>query len=234
MPYLRQLIPLGGRTAYPLVWLEAGRQDKNLLDLYGHDSSLYYHSIKGNADAVIVTRDSYAAMSPREGLCMLFELKKVVKPQAVFQAACQLVVSTILSPDWQPVVVLTDLAEHWQLFWMDGKTVQHARLPSRPAAVAVIKGCVQQAAAQAAGDELPASLALPEVLARRKAADLVGNVLAAASGVGAVHADLLDLHGMLPAEEMQDVYARLLLRQVSMLPVFSTSECRDAVASMYS
>ncbi|WIA36193.1 hypothetical protein OEZ86_007533 [Tetradesmus obliquus] len=50
----------------------------------------------------------------------------------------------------------------------------------------------------------------------------------------AVNPDLLDLADMLPAEEMQDVYARVLLQQVSRLPVFSTTEFKVAAASMYS
>lgn len=233
--HLKELIPLGGQTSAPLVWLEGGNKNKGLLDLQGHGASLYYSSITGNTDVVIITRDSYDAMCPREGLCILFELKKVVVTDAVYQAACELIVAAILSPSWQPVVVLTDLAEHWQVFWMSDTTVKHARLSSRRAAVAVIRGCVQQAAAQASGQKLEAPVTLPAVLAGRKVADLEGRVRAAALGGGAaVNPDLLDLQDMLPAEEMREVYAQVLLRQVSMLPAFSNMGHKGAGASMFS
>jgi len=235
LPYLKQLIPFDGQRRYPLVWLEAGSMNKGLLDLQGFEDRLYYSSITGNADVVIITRDSYDAKCPREGLCMLFELKKEVELNAVFQAACELIAAAILSPSWQPIVVLTDLAEHWQVFWMSGATVKHAMLLDRGAAAAVIKGCVQQAAAQASGQELEDPVALPPVLADRQVADLQGRVHAAAVGEGAaVNPDLLGLDDMLPAGEMQEVYAQVLLRQVSMLPAFSSMGHKGHVAGMYS
>lgn len=236
LPYLQQLIPLGEQRRSPLVWLEAGGKSRGLLDLKGHEASLCYSSITGNTDAAIITRDSYDAKCPREGLCVLFELNKVVGSDAVYQAACELIVAAILSPSWQPVVVLTDLEQHWQVFWMSGMTVKHALLPGRRAATAIIKGCVQQAAAKASGQDLSAPVALPAVLAGREVADLEGRVRAAAWGAGAaVNPDLLDLQDMLPAEEMREVYAQVLLQQVSMLPVFSSAAQQGGVASnMYS
>ena len=97
---------------------------------------------------------------------------------------------------------------------------------------------MDQAATAASGKELPVQqqlapqLALPAVLADRKVPDLAHNVQNAAGA--AVNPDLLDLADMLPAEEMQDVYARVLLQQVSRLPVFSSTEFKVAAASMCS
>lgn len=236
--YLQQLIRLPGRTDYPLLWHQAGDRDKHLLDLAGYEDLLYYSNITGNTDAAIITRVNYLTHIVRGGLCVLFEFKKVVNEASVYQAVCELVVASILSTQWKPVVVLTDLMEDWQLFWMNGATVKHMRCPSRAAAVVVIKGCVDQAATAAAGKELPVQqqlapqLALPVELADRKVPDLARSVQAAAGA--AVNPDLLDLADMLPAEEMQDVYARVLLQQVSRLPVFSTTEFKVAAASMYS
>jgi hypothetical protein len=238
MQYLQELIRLPGRTDYPLLWHQAGDRNKHLLDLAGFEDRLYYSNITGNTDAAIVTRVNYLTHIVRGGLCVLFELKKMVDEASVYQAVCELVVASILSTQWKPVVVLTDLIEDWQLFWLNGATVKHVRCPSRATAVVVIKGCVDQAATAASGKELPVQqqlapqLALPAVLADRKVPDLAHNVQNAAGA--AVNPDLLDLADMLPAEEMQDVYARVLLQQVSRLPVFSTTEFKVAAASMYS
>jgi hypothetical protein len=74
-------------------------------------------------------RVNYLTHIVRGGLCVLFELKKMVDEASVYQAVCELVVASILSTQWKPVVVLTDLMEYWQLFWLNGATVKHVRCP---------------------------------------------------------------------------------------------------------
>lgn len=235
MPCLKSLFPLVGSRGYPLVWLEAGNKRQNLLDLKGHEASLYYSSITGNADAVIITQASELAKCPREGLCVLFELKQAVTEQSLYQAACQLVLAAVLSPQWQPVVVLTDLAEHWQLFWVDGLTLKHALMPSLRTAVAVIGACLEQAAARASSQTHAAPHTLPAILAGRQSADLESKVRAAAvlKGATAVNPDMVDLEGLLPTGEMREVYAHALLRELSMLPAFSTTVCNQGAANIY-
>ncbi len=49
---------------------------------------------------------------------MLFELKRGVEDQHIYQALCQLMLANTLSSSKRPVVVLTDLVDHWQLFWL--------------------------------------------------------------------------------------------------------------------
>lgn len=90
MAYFKQVINISSRTQSPLAWLEAGSKNGSLLDTKGYKELLHYSSISGNTDAAIVTRASMECLVPKEGLCILFELKKEVKPNHVYQAACEL------------------------------------------------------------------------------------------------------------------------------------------------
>jgi hypothetical protein len=215
MAYLKQAITISSRTQSPLAWLEAGSKSGSLLDTKGYEELLHYSSISGNTDAAIVTRASMECLVPKEGLCILFELKKEVKPNHVYQAACQLVLANLAS-NFNPVVILTDLAEHWQLFWLDESTVWHTKLASRHAALAVIQGCVAAAEAACTSSSTAVSHTLPQVVADRNASFLSQRAFRA---VGREEdAQLLSLTDQLPPEDAHELYARVLLRQLSMQP----------------
>jgi hypothetical protein len=215
MAYLKQAITISSRTQSPLAWLEAGSKSGSLLDTKGYEELLHYSSISGNTDAAIVTRASMECLVPKEGLCILFELKKEVKPNNVYQAACQLVLANLAS-NFNPVVILTDLAEHWQLFWLDESTVWHTKLASRHAALAVIQGCVAAAEAACMSSSTAVSHTLPQVVADRNASFLSQRGFRA---VGREEdAQLLSLTDQLPPEDARELYARILLRQLSMQP----------------
>jgi hypothetical protein len=234
MAHLKQAITISSRTHSPLVWLEAGPKRGSLLDTKGYEEVLHYSSITGNTDAAIVTRASMECLVPKEGLCVLFELKKEVKPSHVYQAACQLVLANLAS-HYNPVVILTDLAEHWQLFWLNESTVWHTKLASRRAALTIIQGCVAAAEAAcmssstAVSQTLPQTL--PQVVADRKASLLSQRV------IGAIRreedAQLLSLADQLPPADAHEVYARVLLRQLSMQPALC-GFAHDAPLGMFS
>ena len=226
MPYLKRMFPLPGRATDPLVWLEAGNSEKDLLSLAGQEHKLHYAAVRGNTDAAIITRASYDCHLPRSGLCILIELKKAVDRAAVFQALCQLVMANCLSPGLQPVVVLTDLQDDWQLFWMDGDEVGMGCFGTRADAVVLVRDLVQHAAELATS--IPGSLAavaeapgrslskLPPFLGARRPACIPSST----ADLGA-DACLADLAGMLPEEELAEAQAMALVQQLRHLPVFN-------------
>jgi len=186
----RRLINLPGRTSYPLLWFQAGDRNKTLLNLVGYGDLLYYSHITGNTDAAIITRVNHSTHIVRGGLCVLFALKKEINEASVYQAVCELVVASILSRQWKPVVVLSDLMEEWQLFWMNGVTVkQHA--VSQPSCSCVghqglcgpSGDCGSWPRAASACRNCPASSALPAELSGRQVPDLAHGVLAAGASV---------------------------------------------------
>ena len=192
-------------------------------------SSLLY-KFDGNTDAALITHLSYRAKAPNTGLCILFELKKPekIETSSVYQAACELVLAlaNFLSPQLQPVVLLTDLCDHWQLFWLDGLDVNMGLWSSRANAVTSLKVLVKDAerrAMQAAGMVAEAGAAtvtnesslLPALATRRPF-----------TRQHVVHGDvaetgLADLAGMLPEEELMEGASLPLLQQVRQLPAFS-------------
>lgn len=222
---MKGIVPLPSRTDYPLVWLSAGKKAPGLLDVVGQAELLHYDKISGNTDVAIVTRASQLIDLPSTGLCILWELKKVgqVDKTAEFQAACQLVLANVLSSQLQPVVVLTDLNEKWQVLWMDGNTVFVGVCPSRCAAVSVIQGCMRQAEVLATlpscqplgGGALPSApgMQLPVELAKRRSALFT---------IPPQPDDRLDeLDGFLPQHELLEARALTALQQLRRIPVFA-------------
>jgi hypothetical protein len=215
---LQQAVSVGNSARSTLVWLGAGPDDASLLDTRGYEDLLHYSCITGGADAAICIRDAAECMVPKSGLCVLFRVAKEVSEAHEHQAACQLVLANLAS-EFKPVTILTDLAERWQLFWLDDSTVWHTRLASRRAAIAVIQGFV--AAAEAAWSSATSATSattavLPQVVADRKSTFLAQRV----AGVVMTEADaqLLSQADQLPPEDALKVRVRVFLRQLSMQP----------------
>jgi hypothetical protein len=217
MQYLQEHVaPLGpGGLGNYLAWLQVGAINKQLLSVTGYEAVLHYHAIRGNTDAAIVTLASLKTEMYNTGLCILFELKKKVEEQHIYQALCQLVLANVLSSSKRPVVVLTDLVERWQLFWLSGRTVYSAVM-ARGSAVAVINMCVQQAAARVPWSEVALPAVPPqqqwlEQLLQRPEPQLP-------TPVGPATAQLAELEGCLPESELQGLRLAALLEQVALLP----------------
>jgi hypothetical protein len=230
MQYLRQHVaPLGpGGAGDYLTWLQAGTINKQLLSVTGYEGALHYHTIRGNTDAAIVMRSSLKALMANTGLCILFELKIKVEERHIYQALCQLVLANVLSSSQRPVVVLTNLVDHWQLFWLAGRTVYSAVM-SRHSAVAVINMCLQQAAARVPLSKvtLPAVPPQLELLLQRPEPQLP-------TLVGPATSQLAELEGCLPESELQGLRLAALLEQVTLLPGFSCMSMESpSPAGMY-
>ena len=228
MKYLKKhvapLVP--GEAGDYLEWLPGGTNNKQLLSLTGREDVLHYHNIRGNTDAAVITRASRKAKSARIGLCMLFELKRGVEDRHIYQALCQLMLANTLSSSKRPVMVLTDLKDHWQLFWLAGCTV-YTTVMSRGGAVAAIKMCLQQAAARASRSKVPEPAVPPQLqeleqLLQRPEPQL-------STPVGPATAQLSELEGCLPESELQELRVAAVLEQVALLPAF----CGTAMASSW-
>lgn len=240
MAHLKRIVPISNRTSPPLVWLEGSNKNKSLLNIVGQEHVLYYNNITCNTDAAIVTRLSQAVMLPSTGLCILFVLKKPenMKPAAAYQAACQVVLANMLSPDHRPVVVLTDLQDHWQLHWLNGSDLMSGYCENRSDALAIIAACVSQAERATTahtGLEAEAPIAaattiqLPAALVSRQRA-----VFSQAPG-GQPDANLADLAGEVPDDELRAAQIGALMHQLSQLPVFSNmAQSKPPLFPMYS
>jgi hypothetical protein len=224
MPYLKALFPVSSRTSGPLTWLEGGNKRKGLLSIVDHSGRLYYQKINGNVDAAIVTRASVEVQLPRTGLCILFELKKAVESSAIFQAMGQLLLANVHSPDWRPVVIVTDLREYWSLLWMDGLEIKVGRFESPGAAFVVVDSLIAAAAdAQATPQGAAASGA---VASSRASPQAVPDYLAArtplpSSPPAIADTSLADLVDLLPDNELKAAQATLWVQQLLRLPTFS-------------
>jgi hypothetical protein len=221
--HLKDLFPVSNRTSGPLTWLEGGGKQKGLLSTVDHSGRLYYQKVSGNVDAATVTRASVEVQLPKTGLCILFELKKAVEPNSMFQAMAQLLLANVHSPDWRPAVIVTDLREYWSLLWMDGAEIKVGKFDTSGAAWVVVSALIAAAEAQAtpqraaASDAVPSSRAspqaVPDFLASR-------NPLPSSPAV-ATDTRLADLVDLLPDNELKAAQATLWVQQLLRLPTFS-------------
>jgi hypothetical protein len=220
LQHLRQVLPLTGSAEQHLTWYNC-TNDSDLLTVADQEDVLAFRSISGTSDIAIITTLSSRLCMERKGLCILFELKKPgrVDRKAVNQALCEVVLANFLSPKFQPVVVLTDLCDAWQLLWMDGSVVKVAAVADRSAALTVISSCIQHAAATAATTAAAAGAGsattftwpagLPSELTAREPAMFPADPDAEAD-VG----NLADLQGFLPDDEVQYARASILLQRL--------------------
>mmetsp|Transcript_28982 Transcript_28982/g.63939 ORF Transcript_28982/g.63939 Transcript_28982/m.63939 type:complete len:335 (+) Transcript_28982:257-1261(+) len=148
IPHLEELFPLPDS----LAWLKCGDNQEHLFDIQ-EPGMLHYDTIRGNTDMAIVSTVYKKFQAYSDGLHILFELKKQPDAQAHYQAMCQLLLANYCCSERKPVVVLTDLNDKWQLYWMDGTTITGGRCSSRAAAVMRVNQLVAEAAALAAHED---------------------------------------------------------------------------------
>ncbi len=143
----------------------------------------------------------------------------------MYQAVCQAVLASMLSPAFKPVVVLTDLQDHWQPHWLDGLNLMSGSCANCSDALAIVAACVSQAeqaatmaAMQSEGEPAIATASttlLPDVLANRQRPPF-----GLASG-GQPDAHLADLSGDVPDDKLQAARFSMPVQQLSRLPVFN-------------
>ena len=109
--------------------LSVERAPVSLLDTF--KSRYLPFDIRGTSDVMVVERAS--GILPVFGIRMLLELKKN-RPDAKdgYQAMGELLAADQHTP-FTPIVVLTDLAEHWMFCWLEGRQIRFCEAPSRSA-----------------------------------------------------------------------------------------------------
>jgi len=75
-------------------------------------------NITGTLDVAIVDRKYVRSRNTAGGIRVGLELKKTVEESNVMQAIVELIVASIYS-EYSVVMVLTDLGEDWQFFWLE-------------------------------------------------------------------------------------------------------------------
>ena len=79
-------------------------------------------NLNGTSDVGIIDSRFHEQLLPRSGILALFELQNRVAPEHVVQAHLELIAASRLS-QLQPVVVLTDLKNVWNMYWIRGEKI---------------------------------------------------------------------------------------------------------------
>ena len=118
MQHLQKHITLRGRN---VVWIR-GDSDRSLLSAPA--CSVLPLRLNGTCDAALIWRTyNKSDILRRAGLAVVFELKKEVKESDERQAMAELLAASVLSPDFRPVSVLTDLRNCWRIYYCDGQAI---------------------------------------------------------------------------------------------------------------
>ena len=224
MAHLRQYISVRGRN---LDWIR-GDSDKNLLSVVPASNVLPLQ-LKGTCDAALVWREYVRNNICSSGLAVVFELKKKVEG-AQFQAMAELLAASVLSQNFQPVVVLTDLIDSWRIYFCDGDAICCMSLDGkRNVAVGLIEELVANFEGPDVGTTLPprgpSEGVLDAVFKRRKFA--ASGPRGGQSGPAEDVASLDDLEPFLSAKEYQHAILAQTMAQFLQLPVVQQSLMRQ-------
>jgi len=77
------------------------------------------YQFSGTSDVAIVLKQSARIDQPAGGLRIVFELKRNASQDEHYQALLRLLLSNLLSDSLKPIVVVTDLNEHYCFYWLD-------------------------------------------------------------------------------------------------------------------
>jgi hypothetical protein len=137
----------------------------------GHDLEL-----AGRTDLLILSdlvKEDPSNLQFLPGVKMLIEVKREVKPDAVFQALLELIGLDLLAKD-TVMALLTDLNHNWQFFWVSERSgtrisIRKATITEPGVAFQVIRTLL----AQSSGDTDIPLACFPEPVKRRKLAQLM-------------------------------------------------------------
>ena len=120
------------------------------------------YNLNGTSDIGIIDSEFDDQLLPRAGILVLFELKKRLATEHVQQAHLELIAASRLS-QLQPVVVLTDLKDAWNMYWIQNDKICIMGL-TRSQAFQVISLVLQQVYKKAPQET---SFQLPDKLVKR-------------------------------------------------------------------
>ena len=89
----------------------------------------------------------------------MFELKKKASRDDHYQALITLLLSNQLSGCLKPIVIVTDLNEHYCFYWLDHTIFYHI-VDSSSMALGIIKGCLHQEQVTAISEVQPVQVCL--------------------------------------------------------------------------
>lgn len=134
MHHLRANVHLGTRE---IDWFR-GDSSKDLLSLFCAPDIIPF-ALRGTCDAAVVTRAALRSCLVNLGVVAVWELKKVVNGQHLYQALAQVLCANIHCPECRPFGVLTDLKDYWLVIYMDKGVMYSVAPESRVEAVTFIE-----------------------------------------------------------------------------------------------
>jgi len=134
-------------------YLPVNTQDYQLVDVANHHPTMLSvkslakrlgYEFSGTIDVAIVLKQAARIHQPANGLRIVFELKKKASREDHYQALITLLLSNQLSGRLKPIVIVTDLNEHYCFYWLDDHTIFYHIVDGPGMALGVIKGCLHQ------------------------------------------------------------------------------------------
>ncbi|DBB16103.1 TPA: hypothetical protein ACH3X3_003466 [Trebouxia sp. C0006] len=140
MPHMTKYLPMSTRD-YQLV--DIANHHPTMLSVKSLAKQLGYE-FSSTTDVAIVLRQAACIDQPANGLRIVFELKKKASRDDHYQALITLLLSNQLSGCLKPIVIVTDLNEHYCFYWLDDHTILYHIVDSSSMALGIIKGCLHQ------------------------------------------------------------------------------------------
>ncbi len=134
-------------------YLPMNTQDYQPVDVANHHPTMFSvkslakrlgYEFSGTIDVAIVLKQAARIHQPANGLRIVFELKKKASREDHYQALIMLLLSNQLSGRLKPIVIVTDLNEHYCFYWLDDHTNFYHIVDGPGMALGVIKGCLHQ------------------------------------------------------------------------------------------
>ena len=156
MPHMAKYLPMSTRD-YQLV--DIANHHPTMLSVKSLAKQLGYE-FSGTTDVAIVLRQAACIDQLANGLRIVFELKKKASRDDHYQALITLLLSNQLSGCLKPIVIVTDLNEHYCFYWLDDHTIFYHIVDSSNMALGIIKGCLHQEQVTAISEVQPVQVCL--------------------------------------------------------------------------
>lgn len=127
LPHLEKI-----QKSQQLMMIDAANEYPNLLS-----GQVGGYAVWGTISVAVIYR--CGRIHPTASLQCIFHLKKNEVGQGRCQILVALVMANILSTQFQPFAILTDLMDDWILYWMDGSKICFFRFESRADGVSTIE-----------------------------------------------------------------------------------------------